>query len=124
MKTFDDARSDSTKVWIKNARGASDAIGPYELRRFELNCGARQIRTLSVANYDASGDIVGSREGGRWASILPDTVGETIYTGACRGQLGRTCQTRRSTATHGYEPTRRGRDGGVRQKRRREQERD
>jgi hypothetical protein len=84
MKTFDDARSDSIKVWVKNARGASDAIGPYELRRFELNCGARQIRTLSVANYDASGDIVGSREGGRWASILPDSIGETLHSGACR----------------------------------------
>jgi len=84
MKTFDDARSDSIKVWIKNARGASDAIGPYELRRFELNCGARQIRTLSVANYDASGDVVGSREGGRWASILPDSIGETLHSGACR----------------------------------------
>jgi len=84
MKTFDDARSDSIKVWIKNARGASDAIGPYELLRFELNCGAGQIRTLSVANYDASGGVVGSREGRRWASILPDSIGETLHSGACR----------------------------------------
>jgi tetratricopeptide (TPR) repeat protein len=84
MKTFDDARNSSVKVWMKQSRAASDADGPYELRQFELNCGARQIRTLSFANYDASGNLVGSREGGRWASIIPDTVGETLYNGACR----------------------------------------
>jgi len=84
MKTFDDARNDSMKLWIKQARGASEADGPYQLLRFQLNCGARQIRTLSLANYDASGDLVGSREGGRWASIIPDTIGETLYSGACR----------------------------------------
>jgi hypothetical protein len=38
----------------------------------------------SLANYDASGDLVGSREGSRWASIIPDTVAETLYSGACR----------------------------------------
>jgi tetratricopeptide (TPR) repeat protein len=84
MKTFDDGRTDSVKLWIKQARGQNDDDGPYELSRFELNCGARQIRTLSIANYDATGGLVGSREGGRWASIVPDTVGETLYNGACR----------------------------------------
>jgi tetratricopeptide (TPR) repeat protein len=84
MKTFDDARNDSIKIWIKQSRGASNDDGPYELSRFELNCRARQIRTMSLANYDASGNLVGSREGGRWASIVPDTIGETLYRGACR----------------------------------------
>jgi tetratricopeptide (TPR) repeat protein len=84
VKTYDDTRRDSIKLWIKQSRGAGDATGPYELRRLELNCGARQIRTVSFANYDALGDLVGSREGGRWASIVPDTLGETLYEGACR----------------------------------------
>jgi hypothetical protein len=84
MKTFDDARKDSIRVWIKQSRGASSDDGPHQLLQFELNCRARQIRTLSLANYDASGSLVGSREGGRWASIIPDTIGETLYSGACR----------------------------------------
>jgi hypothetical protein len=84
MKTFDDTRNDSIKIWIKQSRGASSDDGPHQLLQFELNCRARQIRTLSLANYDASGNLVGSREGGRWASIIPDTVGETLYSGACR----------------------------------------
>jgi tetratricopeptide (TPR) repeat protein len=86
MKSFDDARKDSIKVWIKQSRGASSDDGPYELRRFELNCGASQIRTLSIANYDALGNLVDSREGGRRASIIPDTIGKTFYSGACRAQ--------------------------------------
>ena len=84
MNTFDDARNDSVNLWIKQSRGASSDDGPYVLGRFELNCGASQIRTLSIANYDASGSLVGSREGGRWANIIPDTTGETLYSGACR----------------------------------------
>src|SRR5262249_19038013 len=84
MKTFDDARKDSIRVWIKQSRGASSDDGPHQLLQFELNCRARQIRTLSLANYDASGSLVGSREGGRWARIIPDTIGETLYSGACR----------------------------------------
>jgi tetratricopeptide (TPR) repeat protein len=84
LTTFDDTRNDSIKVWIKQSRGASSDDGPHQLLQFELNCRARQIRTLSLANYDASGRLVGSREGGRWASIIPDTIGETLYSGACR----------------------------------------
>jgi tetratricopeptide (TPR) repeat protein len=84
MKTFDDAHNDSIKIWIKQFRGASSDDGPHQLLQFELNCRARQIRPLSLANYDASGSLVGSREGGRWASIIPDTIGETLYIGACR----------------------------------------
>jgi tetratricopeptide (TPR) repeat protein len=84
IKTFDDTRNDLIKVWIKQTRGLSEDMGPYEVRRFELNCGARQIRAVSLANYDASGNLIGSREGGRWGSVIPDTVGETLYSGACR----------------------------------------
>jgi tetratricopeptide (TPR) repeat protein len=89
MKTFDDSRKDSIRVWIKIAKDVPPWVvrqggEPYALQQFELNCATRQIRTVSSANYDASGDLVGSREGGRWASIIPDTVGETLYSGACR----------------------------------------
>jgi tetratricopeptide (TPR) repeat protein len=83
MKTLEYPRNNS-KVWIKQTRAATDADGPYALRQLELNCGARQIRTLSFANYDESGSLVRTREGGPWASILPDTIGETLFNGGCR----------------------------------------
>jgi hypothetical protein len=84
MKTFDSTRGGSVKLWIKEASGGSDAPGPYKLFRFELNCGAEQIRTLLWAEYDASGNIVRNGEGGgRWGGVMPDTLGEILEHGSC-----------------------------------------
>jgi tetratricopeptide (TPR) repeat protein len=83
MQTFDDARSESVKLWIKQANGEKDAPGPYKAFRFELNCGAEQIRTLAWAEYDASGTLVRSGQGGRWGSIYPNTLGEVLEHGSC-----------------------------------------
>ena len=52
--------------------------------RFELNCGATRLRALSRANYDSSGTLTQTREGGAWQSIIPDTLGEALYNGACK----------------------------------------
>ena len=84
MKTFDDAHSGAIKLWIKEAPGTSETIGPYALQQFEVNCGARRIRTVSFANYDAGGRLTRSGQGGRPQSIILDTFGETLYNGACQ----------------------------------------
>jgi tetratricopeptide (TPR) repeat protein len=84
MKTFDDARNDLIKIWIKQTRGSSEENAPYTVLGFELNCRANQIRAVSSASYDAGGQIIGTRDGGRWGSIFPETVGEGLYNGACR----------------------------------------
>jgi hypothetical protein len=83
MKTFDDAYSDSSKIWIKQTYTPSET-GPYSLQQFELNCDARQIRAVSLANYDASGEFMGNRDGGEWGSVVPDTLAETLFSGMCR----------------------------------------
>lgn len=49
LKTFDDARGDSIKLWIKQTH-SSDGNGPYSVQRYELNCGSRQMRSLSFAS--------------------------------------------------------------------------
>jgi tetratricopeptide (TPR) repeat protein len=85
MKTFDNARSNSIKLWIKEAPGSDESSGPYSLTRFELNCGSRRIRTLSFANYGASGQLTAARDGGMmWTAIVPETLGEMLSIGACR----------------------------------------
>jgi len=83
MKNFDDASDGLVKLSIKQAHGVNDAPGPYELYRFELNCSAEKIRTLSWAEYGASGSLVKSGEGGRWGSIWPVTLGKILEDGAC-----------------------------------------
>ena len=83
MKNLDDAGDGSVKLEIKQAHGANDAAGPYELYRFELNCSAEKVRTLSWAEYNASGALVKKGEGGRWGSIWPNTIGKIVEDGAC-----------------------------------------
>jgi tetratricopeptide (TPR) repeat protein len=83
MKNFDEARDGSVKLSIKQAHGVNDATGPYELYRFELNCSAEKIRTLSWAEYNALGTLVRSGEGGRWGSIWPYTPSKILEDGAC-----------------------------------------
>jgi Surface-adhesin protein E len=87
MKTFNEVRSDAMKFWIKEIRESNENGGPYSLVQFELNCGARRIRQLSLQRYDASDALINSRESGPWwpwQSIIPDTLGEMFHSGACR----------------------------------------
>jgi hypothetical protein len=83
MKTFDDARRDSVRFWIKQ-RGENESDGAYTLLHFELNCTAERLRTLSIAKYGLAGELLANREGGKWETIVPDTVGESLHDGACR----------------------------------------
>ena len=72
------------KLWVKQTR-SSKGEGPYSVQRYELNCVFRQLRTLSFAGYDASGNLNFTREGGQWESIVPDTMGEQLASGECKG---------------------------------------
>jgi tetratricopeptide (TPR) repeat protein len=79
MKTFNDDRRQAVNFWIKQAR-ADD--GSYSVSQYELNCGTRQMRLLSFTQYD-SGTVVNNRRGGGWNTVVPDTLGEGFYEGAC-----------------------------------------
>ena len=83
-KTFDDARKDSIKLWVKEARTPDESTRPYTLMRFELNCDASRMRILSLTNYDAAGTLIRSHEGDPWQSIVPGTLGAMVCNGACR----------------------------------------
>jgi hypothetical protein len=84
MKTFDDAHNESVKFWIKETIGSDDDSGPYDITQYEMNCGARKLRTLSFAAYDASGNVIRSHEGGEWESIFPESRGEKFFYSACQ----------------------------------------
>jgi hypothetical protein len=85
LKTFDDSKRQSVKVWIKQLQGPGEPEAEgYVLQQFELNCGVGQLRLISFANYDAAGELMRNGQGNRWSSPIPETVGETVYNGACR----------------------------------------
>ncbi len=49
-----------------------------------MNCDARQLRTASFVNYDSAGNALASRESDKWTSVIPDTLGETLFNSMCR----------------------------------------
>jgi hypothetical protein len=81
MKTFNDEKYQAVSLWVKEVRGDD---GPYSVDQFELNCGAHQLRMISSASYDAAGNFKGNRRGANWTGIVPETLGEILYEGACR----------------------------------------
>ncbi len=51
---------------------------------YELDCKARRMNTASTATYDPNGRVLNSSEAtSGWQPIIPDTIGEQIYNGAC-----------------------------------------
>ena len=53
-------------------------------QQYEVNCATRQLHTLSFANYDGSGNLTGSQEGGRWEIVVPQTLGEALVDRVCQ----------------------------------------
>lgn len=88
MKTFDDSHRESSHLWIKQSQGALDVTAPYSVHQYELNCTTRQIRSISSASYDGGGNVIGASEGGKWESIVPDSLAENLFDGSCQ-TLGR-----------------------------------
>jgi len=51
---------------------------------FEINCQSRQLNQTSATTYDAAGKVLMSSDVATgWQTIIPDTVGEQLYLGAC-----------------------------------------
>jgi len=67
------------RLWIKT-------IGKKETQiiAYEMDCKARRMNNTSTVTYDSKGKIVNSSAGSPgWQRIIPDTIGEKLYNGAC-----------------------------------------
>jgi hypothetical protein len=64
---------------------SQDDDGPHELTQYELNCIARQLRSVSSVLYDVSGNVIGHPAGGEWDIVVPDSLGETLHRGRRHG---------------------------------------
>jgi tetratricopeptide (TPR) repeat protein len=66
-------------LWIKT-------IGKKETQiiAYEMDCKSRRMNNTSTVTYDSKGKIVNSSEVSvGWQRIIPDTIGEKLYNGAC-----------------------------------------
>jgi tetratricopeptide (TPR) repeat protein len=67
------------RLWIK-------MVGKKETQtvQYELDCKARRINGASTVTYDSKGNVLSSSEvSSAWQRVIPDTIGEHIYNGAC-----------------------------------------
>jgi hypothetical protein len=64
---------------------SQDDDGPHELTQYELNCIARQLRSVPSVLYDVSGNVIGHPAGGEWDIVVPDSLGETLHRGRRHG---------------------------------------
>jgi tetratricopeptide (TPR) repeat protein len=82
LKTFDSKDNNSIKLWTKQTQSSRED-GPFIVERYEMNCDLQQLRMVSIASYSGTGNLTSSREGGKWESVVPETLGERIVRGAC-----------------------------------------
>ena len=79
VKSVEFSAPGPVRLWIKT-------MGTKETQTvaYAIDCEARRMNnTLSVA-YDSNGKVSSSSDvSGRWQQIVPDTIGEQLYIGAC-----------------------------------------
>ncbi|MCC7496947.1 MAG: tetratricopeptide repeat protein [Bryobacterales bacterium] len=70
----------TSRLWIKTARKDKT----YTIAAYEIDCKGRRLNSSSSATYDQQDQLVNSSEASSgWLRIIPETIGETLYNGAC-----------------------------------------
>jgi hypothetical protein len=65
-------------------RGLADKV-QETVSQWEIDCGSKRLRVLEVTSYDAKGGVIETIENEHWNNtIVPESIGEIIYTGVCR----------------------------------------
>jgi tetratricopeptide (TPR) repeat protein len=79
VKSSDVSANNSMRLWIKEV-GAKQSI----VIAFGMNCGGRQINQMSSITYGSNENILSSSDyPSGWADVVPDTLGEQLWSGAC-----------------------------------------
>jgi hypothetical protein len=67
------------RLWIKTVEKTTSGIDAYE-----IDCKGKLLNSTSHVTYDSSNTVTSSSdvESG-WQHIVPDTIGEQFYQGAC-----------------------------------------
>ena len=79
VKSFESSSDGPVRLWVKS-------VGKKESQTisYEFDCKNRRIKATSGTVYNREGKIVrSSEENSGWARIIPDSIGERIYEGAC-----------------------------------------
>jgi hypothetical protein len=79
VKSVEFSANEPIRLWIKTV-GKKET----ETLAYEMDCKGRRMNTTSIVVYDPKGKVVNSSDvGSGWQRIVPDTIGEQLYNGAC-----------------------------------------
>jgi len=71
--------TDPVRFWIKTAGKKRTQTAAYE-----IDCRGRRLSIGSEVTYDQDNKVVNTSElSGGWQGVVPDTIGEQLYNGAC-----------------------------------------
>lgn len=79
VKSSNPSQGDSTRLWVKDA-------GPKQtvVTEFGVSCSGRQINQVSSITYGLNDKILeSSGSSGEWEDVVPDTLGERLWSGVC-----------------------------------------
>jgi len=78
-KTAEFSTDGPVRLWVKTV-GKKET----ETSAYELDCASKRINETTSIAHDPAGKVVRSSEvGSGWQRIIPDTIGEQLYNGAC-----------------------------------------
>jgi tetratricopeptide (TPR) repeat protein len=79
VKTAEFTMNGAVRLWIKAAGKRETSTTAYE-----MDCQSKRLNVTSAVTYDPSGKVTNSYESSSgWQRIVPDTIGEQFYNGAC-----------------------------------------
>lgn len=75
--------TDTPRLWAKFTQNDKG----FNIQSFDFDCKGRRIAVTSTAVYNKDGDFVsGSESNTGWQHIIPESRGEQMFDGMCRGQ--------------------------------------
>jgi len=80
------------QIWLKTENWKDGVLDSYWMDFNEYDCAGRRWRMLEIHNYDKEGNAT---EGGpaaikSWQTVIPDSIGETLYGVLCLHQKDQT----------------------------------
>jgi tetratricopeptide (TPR) repeat protein len=79
VKSVEFSGSGPVRLWIKTTGKKQTETVAYE-----IDCKARLMTNTSTVVYDSNGKVLNTSElSSGWQRIVPDTIGEQLYNGAC-----------------------------------------
>ncbi len=81
VKTAEFPANGPVRFWTKTV-GKKEA----NTAAYEMDCNSQRLNITSTVTYDSTGKVLNSSDVSRgWQRVVPDTVGEQLYNGACSG---------------------------------------